>query len=173
MGHTVESPFPITPNYLPWSHQQTEERLSYRTSMGQVSEPLSLTLDKHMVLRHEKNKLCVNRGFFMWLPPPGPSLSLLTQHPFQNELQSSTKYRPSGVSRMECWSFCRLEPHTFPLGIRSSFYQWQLDLTTEGPVATLGQRLRSTDFQEDWPTTASPETNTQDLRASPLPLRCC
>ena len=89
-----------------------------------------------------------------------------------NELQNSTQYRPSRVSRTECRSQKGLEDQTFPLWAAGAHLingggSWQ----QEG-YESFSQRL-SPDFQEDWTTIVSPEANAQDLAVNPLPLRSC
>lgn len=92
---------------------------------------------------------------------PVPSLSLLTQPPLQNELQSSTKYRPSGFPGWNADNRAEWSPRLFLWASRAHLingrWSWQQDCGNLRPKA-----------EEDRPTTASPEANGQDLRASPL-----
>lgn len=81
-------------------------------------------------------------------------------------------YGSSRVSRTGCWTQKGLKPQTFFLWAAGAHFinggrSWQQTM------GALGQRLRRTDFQEDWFTATSPEANDQDLAANPLPLRSC
>ena len=61
---------------------------------------------------------------------------------------------------------------TFPLGIRNSFYQWQLELATERlwePRA----KAEEDRLPGGLTPTATLEVSAQDLSANPLPLRSC
>ena len=81
-------------------------------------------------------------------------------------------YGSSRVSRTGCWTQKGLKPQTFSLWAAGAHFinggrSWQQTM------GALGQRLRRTDFQEDWFTATSPEANAQDLAANPLLLRSC